>query len=66
MNEASEIKITLNAVKDCSSITEQLETFIESLPDENTLKIFNDSIFEKMSKEDMISYIAKKLYYCSV
>ena len=66
MNEAAEIKITLNAVKDCSSITEQLEKFIESLPDENTLKIFNDSIFGKLSKDDMLSYITKKLYYCSV
>ncbi len=66
MNKAGEIKITLNEVKDCSFIAERLETFIESLPDENTLKMFNSSMIEKISNEDILSYIIKKLYYCTV
>lgn len=66
MNEVQEIKITMSGVKDCSLITEQLELFIESLPDEDTLKTLNSSMLQNISNEDMLSYITKKLYYCSV
>lgn len=66
MNEAQEIKITLSGVKDCSVITERLEAFIELLPDEESLKIINSSVFQDINNHDLLSYIVKKLYYCSV
>lgn len=66
MNEADGIKITLSGVKDCSIITERLEIFIESLPDENILKTINNSMLQNISKEDILSYITKKLYYCTI
>lgn len=66
MNEAQEIKMTLSGVKDCSVITERLEAFIELLPDEESLKIINSSVFQDINNHDLLSYIVKKLYYCSV
>lgn len=66
MNEAQEIKITLSGVKDCSIITERLEEFIELLPDEESLRTINSGMFQNISSQDLLSYIIKKLYYCSV
>ncbi len=66
MNETQEIKITLSGVKDCSVITERLEAFIESLPNEESFRIISSSVFQDINNHDLLLYIVKKLYYCSV
>lgn len=66
MNETQGIKTTRKGIKDCSFITERLELFIQSLPDESSLSVVEDSILKNISRDNIISYITKKLYFCRV
>lgn len=62
MNEAQEIKITLSGVKDCSLITKRLKAFIESLPDEDTLKKVNSSMLHNLNNERLIDSFVNAVY----